>query len=230
MPSDRVSYQEGSVERVHRAKGPDQWVYRWWSTTPEGKRLHRSKVIGSIERYPTLTAARRAVQNFRAEVNADHQTAGRITVSEAWGHFQANELRDKDVARSPTTVQSYLDWFRLHIIPTWGKVALDDVKAVAVEKWLRSLDLAPASKAKIRNHMSALFSHCIRHELYGKLNPITSVRQSAVRKEDPDVLTLDEIRGIMLNIEPLAVRMMVAVAAATAAAQERAARPEVGRR
>jgi integrase len=77
-------------------------------------------------------------------------------------------------------------------------------------------DLAPGSKAKIRNDMSALFSHCIRHELYTKLNPIASVRQSAVRQRDPDILTLDEMRAILENIEPLAIRVMVAVAAASA--------------
>jgi integrase len=139
-----------------------------------------------------------------------------MTVGEAWGHFQANELRDPDVDRSPTTIQSYLDYFKARILPTWKDVALDDVKSVAVEKWLRSLDLAPASKAKIRNHMSALFSHCIRHELYGKLNPIASVRQSAVRRRDPDILTLDEMRSIINNIKPAAIKMMVAVAAASA--------------
>jgi integrase len=64
--------------------------------------------------------------------------------------------------------------------------------------------------------MSALFSHCIRHELYTKLNPISSVRQSAVRQRDPDILTLDEMRSILGNIGPQAIRVMVAVAAASA--------------
>jgi integrase len=161
--------------------------------------------------YPTLGAAKRAVESFRAEINAGAQKTVRMTVGEAWEHFQANELRDPDVDRSSTTIQSYLDYFRSRILPKWKDVALDDVKSVATEKWLRSLDLAPASKAKIRNHMSALFSHCIRHELYNKLNPIASVRQSAVRQRDPDILTLDEMRGIIENIKPAAIKMMVAV-------------------
>ena len=79
-----------------------------------------------------------------------------------------------------------------------------------------ALMLAPASKAKVRNHMSALFSHCIRHELYSKLNPITPVRQSAVRQRDPDILTLEEMRSIINNIKPAAIKMMVAVASASA--------------
>lgn len=210
-------YQEGSIERVHNAKGPDKWTYRWWESSIQGgPRVHRRKLIGTIDDYPTIGAAKRAVEGFRSEINANAQKTIRMTVGEAWEHFQANELRDPDVDRSSTTIQSYLDYFRSRILPKWKDVALDDVKSVATEKWLRSLDLAPASKAKIRNHMSALFSHCIRHELYSKLNPIASVRQSAVRQHDPDILTLDEMRAILGNIKPPAIKMMVAVAAASA--------------
>jgi integrase len=219
MGSNRnsTSYQEGHIERVRLAKGPDQWTYRLWETSKQsGRRIHRRKLIGTVETYPTTGAAKRAVEGFRAEINAAATKTVRMTVGEAWGHFQANELRDPDVDRSPTTIQNYLDYFKARILPTWKDVALDDVKSVAVEKWLRSLDLAPASKAKIRNHMSALFSHCIRHELYGKLNPIATVRQSAVRQRDPDILTLDELRAILSNIEPPAIKMMVAVASASA--------------
>jgi integrase len=244
MASNRTSYQEGYLERVHRVKGPDRWVYRWWgSPGPGGTRNHRSRVNGTVTRFPTASKAKQAVENFRSEINAaeERKLAG-ITVAEAWAHFQANELRDPNADRSPTTIQSYLDYFKAHIIPKWGGVPLDEVKSVAVERWLRSLTkapaqprkvaigeakpatpketapqpLAPASKAKIRNHMSALFSHCIRHELYTKLNPIAPVRQSAVRQRDPDILTLDEMRSIINNIKPAAIKMMVAVASASA--------------
>jgi integrase len=219
MASNRnsTSYQEGYIERVQHAKGPDQWTYRWWETSQQdGRRIHRRKLIGTVEAYPTIGAAKRAVEGFRAEINSAATKTVRMTVGEAWGHFQANELRDPDVDRSHTTIKSYLDYFKARILPTWKVVALDDVKSVAVEKWLRSLALAPASKAKIRNHMSSLFSHCIRHEIYGKLNPIASVRQGAVRQHDPDILTLDEMRAILGNIKPAAIKMMVAVAAASA--------------
>jgi integrase len=37
-----------------------------------------------------------------------------------------------------------------------------------------------------------------------------------VRQRDPDVLTLEEMKAIIENIEPQAIRMMVATAAVTA--------------
>jgi integrase len=185
--------------------------------TADGTKVHHNKTIGDINRYPTKADAKRAVESLRAEINfTAADKIGRMTVAEAWWHFQSNELRDTDMDRSPTTIRGYMDYFRGRILPKWGNVMLNDIKSVAVEKWLRSLDLAPGSKAKLRNHLSSLFSHCIRHELYAKLNPIASVRQSAVRQREPEVLTLQEMRSILTNIEIPVFRVMVATAAASA--------------
>ena len=146
-----------------------------------------------------------------------------MTIADAWGHFQEHELRNPQVDRSATTIQNYLDYFKTHIIPDWGKVYLDDVKAVKVEAWLGQLTrldgrtpLAPGTKAKLRNHFSSLFSHCIRWELYTKANPIEKVRQSAKRQKAPLTLTIEEIAMILYHIDSEAIRVMTAVAAGSA--------------
>jgi integrase len=93
----------------------------------------------------------------------------------------------------------------------------EDIKRfIEVERWLRGLDLAPGTKAKIRNHLSSLFSHCIRHELYSQLNPIASVRQSAVGQRDPDILTVKEMQATIGHIASPTIRLMVLVAATSA--------------
>jgi integrase len=67
----------------------------------------------------------------------------------------------------------------------------------------RALPLARGSRAKIRNLMSALFSHAIRWE-WTERNPIKSVRQSAKRMRTPDVLTPEEIMALLKRLpEPL---------------------------
>jgi integrase len=208
-------YQEGSLERVKRAKGPDVWVYRWREVDSNGNRVQRKKIIGDLDRYPTRKSAKLATENFRLEINAREERLGKMTVGEAWGHFQLHELRDPAVGRSATTINCYLDFFRSQILPTWKDVLIDDVKAVAVEKWLHSLDLAPGTKSKIRNLLHVLFNHLIRHELYTRVNPITAVRQSAKRLREPDVLTLEEMQAILSHITAPAVRVMVLTAAAS---------------
>jgi hypothetical protein len=45
----RSRYQEGSIDRVPRAKVPDVWVYRWRKPAPDGKRVQHKRVIGTVE-------------------------------------------------------------------------------------------------------------------------------------------------------------------------------------
>jgi integrase len=217
MPVTRSSrYQQGTIDQVKRSKGEDVWVYRWRETAADGSRVQRKKTIGDLSQFPTEKSAWQAIENLRAEINSAEQRVGKTTVADAWGHFQIHELHDPGVGRSDSTICGYLDYFKNQILPRWGKVCLDDVKAVKVERWLRGLDHANGTKAKIRNHMSALFSHAIRHELYSRLNPISSVRQSAVRERDPDTLTIKEMEATIATIGPQAIRVMVMVAATTA--------------
>jgi integrase len=73
--------------------------------------------------------------------------------------------------------------------------------------------LARGSKAKIRNIMSALYSHAIRWE-WADRNPISSVRQSAKRQRTPEILTPEEIMAILKELsDPL--RTMVELEAFT---------------
>ena len=63
--------------------------------------------------------------------------------------------------------------------------------------------------------VSALYSHAIRHELYDKLNPISSVRQSAKRQRVPDTLTLPEMQAILANLTDPMHRLALLIAAVT---------------
>src|SRR5450631_3313284 len=73
---------------------------------------------------------------------------------------------------------------------------LNSIRAGEIELWLRSLPLALATCAKIRNVMSVLFNHGLRHELIHR-NPVQWVRQSAKRKNIPAVLEIKEVRSLL---------------------------------
>jgi integrase len=213
IPSTRSTYQEGSYEEVRRAKGPAVWVYRWRERQPDGRNVPRRKVIGNLNQLPTKADAKRAAESLRSEINARRDRVGKMTVEQAWGDFQLKELNRK---RSPTTIQNYQDYFKCYILPRWGAVDLEEVETVAVEAWLDDLPMAPATRAKIRNHMSCLFSHCIRHKHYRQMNPITEVRTSSIPEREAAYLTLEEIQSILMNIGPDAIRVMAAVASGSA--------------
>jgi hypothetical protein len=109
-------------------------------------------------------------------------------VNDLTAHYSKYELTEDRKAFA--TVEAHSSYIKLHILPKWGMLKLTEVKTVAVEGWLDALSLAPGTKTKIRNIMSAIYSHGIRHE-WITFNPISKVRCSAMRLREPDVLTPD---------------------------------------
>jgi integrase len=110
------------------------------------------------------------------------------------------EFAEDENHKSYATQDTYEAYLRKWILPRWKSYRLQDVKAVQVEQWLKSLPLAPGSKAKIRNIMSALYSHALRWE-WTTRNPITHVRQSAKRRKTPVVLTIEQIKAFLSNLK-----------------------------
>jgi integrase len=89
-----------------------------------------------------------------------------------------------------------LVYLRKWVLPKWGPVYTQNIKPIAVEQWLHSLDgLSNGSKSKIRNIMSGIFSHAIRYEL-AERNPITAVRQSGKREKVPVILEVAELHRL----------------------------------
>jgi integrase len=111
------------------------------------------------------------------------------------------------------TVKAHTSYLKLNILPKWGKLKLTEVETVAVEGWLDSLSFAPGTRTKIRNIMSAIFSHGIRYERI-TFNSISKVRCSAKRLREPDVLTPDEFQALLLEFS-LREQVMVMLAGST---------------
>jgi len=196
--------QQGSVIQTSRKSGPDVWQFRWSEKNLNGRRVYRRRVIGTVDQYADEAAVRHATLALISEVNVrSHQDhVGPVTIDQLCEHFEQWELWSGVGLRSFSTVKGYRGNLRKWIRPSWGSRQLDEIKAVDVEGWLRGLNLAHGSRAKIRSNLSVLFNHACRHELF-HCNPIQFVRQGAKRRQTPDVLTGSEIRML---IESLSVR------------------------
>src|SRR5216683_5392948 len=229
----RTSYQKGSLRLADRKKGK-VWEFLWREVQLDGAIRRKHIVIGTQEDLPTESAAQAAVDAIRLEIN--QQTPQRLIKSISFetlvNHYRQHELPDifnktkptPDAAdedrKSYSTQVTYEGYLKKWILPRWRSCRLTDVKATEVEKWLKSLcfprtgvPLARGSRAKIRNIMSALYSHAIRWEWTEK-NPITSVRQSAKRQKAPDVLTPEEIMAFLKEL-PDPLRTMIELDAFT---------------
>ena len=133
-----------------------------------------------------------------------------ISVQTLVEHYREKEL-GPDCTKSRKTQVTYAGYFRKWILPRWGSYRVTEVKAVAVEQWLRSLKYADGSKAKARNIMSAVFNHAVRWE-WLTVNPIRMVRQSAKRTRIPIVLSIEQIAALLRILkEPTRTMVFLAV-------------------
>jgi integrase len=206
-------YQRGSLSILKRKRQPDAWVFRYYAEEG-GRRVYKKVIIGSLAEFPKRKDAEKHLAQLRVDINEGAEFAP-MNVEQLAAHFKHVELPLK----AHSTNESYKNFLNLYIVPRWGNQTLASLKSVEVENWLRGLkkqdggSASPATKTKIRNLMSALFSHAIRYEWASK-NPITPVRTSSKRLRTPDVLTPAEFQGLLGEL-PERERVMVLLAGAT---------------
>jgi integrase len=201
-------FQQGSLLKLKRKNSPDVWVFRWYDET-NGTRTYKKRTLGKVTDMPLRRDAEKAVADFRANINVEVRVPQ--TISDLAAHYRKYELTSDKKAFA--TIESTSIYLSRHIVPKWGDVWLSDVRTVEVEQWLHSLPYAPATRSKIRNIMSALFNHGIRHE-WTHRNPITKVRASAKRLREPDVLSPAELSALISEL-PLREMAMVMLAGST---------------
>lgn len=201
----RQRYQHGCLTKKTRTRGGDVWEFRYYETTTEGKRRRRSILVGSVARYPTVGDAQREIEPLRLRLNIESRLGGPVTINALIGRYIEQELPERH-----STKRSYLTGLNRWIKPRWGDYRIEDVKTVAVEQWLRSLQLAPKSKTHIRSLMHLLYQNARRWEMVSN-NPIELVRQSGKRLRIPRVLTAVEVRLLLEQLaEPYHTMVLVA--------------------
>lgn len=209
----RTSYQQGSLKLEERKRGPAVWVYRWWEKDISGKTVRRKAQVGSLEQYPNESAAQAATDALRLTVNnsSKRKNLSKTTVNTLWEHYASEELPLKQVS----TQDIYSIFVKNWVLPRWGNLTLQEVRTVEVERWLRATELADGTKAKIKCVMSALFSHAVRWEFCGynpissgipvgnggKRGPSTGVRISAKRQRSPLVLSPEQVKSGLTELE-----------------------------
>ena len=172
----QARYQNGCLTTIIRKDGIERWQFRWRSRYPDGSLQPCKKTIGPVSEYPLKSKKLQdALLGLRMKINMEPSTKlSPITIAALIEHYERIELaepEDEESGRAHST-RSRLKWL-LHrwVVPRWGKLNINDIKAVAVEHWLRNLvkkdtqgaeRLARGSRAKIRNAMSALYNHALR--------------------------------------------------------------------
>jgi integrase len=97
--------QHGSLATKTRLEGSDVWELRWSEKGPHGKRVYRKRVIGTVDEYPDVHAARAAVAGLIAEVNWSNTRGNSttMTLAQLSIHFEQRELARSNSWRSYST-------------------------------------------------------------------------------------------------------------------------------
>ncbi len=219
----RARYQAGSCRPVVRKDGTTVYEFRWWKVEPDGKRCRASDILGTAEDLDTDAKLRKAIDKQRVIINSPELASKHgMTLESIILHYRQKELINK-AASTQGTEAGYIDnW----IIPRWGKKRAEDIRTMEVEEWLKGIKRMDGTRAKIRNILSAIFSHAVRWELAVR-NPIcgqggssgrrgasTGVRQSAKATRVRAIIAPEQMQQIFEEL-PLREQAMTILDAVT---------------
>ena len=135
----RARYQQGNLKRVKRQSGPDAWIFRWYEIQDDGHTKYRKVVVGNVEKYPTESAAQKAVEALHITINQETPRAAlnRISFGTLVSHYLETELpEDQMRAKVPeanSTVVTYKRYLQKWILPRWKANSLRDIEPIAIE-------------------------------------------------------------------------------------------------
>lgn len=210
MLRTRTRYQKGSIELRPRKSGPAVWVYRFRDANGSRKGV----TIGTIDKYKSEAAAAKAAGYLRLKANADNPTAQLVYLTDIASKYIDEELPEL----RHSTGHAYRFYLNNYITPKWGEYMLEEIRPMAVELWLKELNLAPKTKNHLKNLMRVLFNCAMRWEIYmGNSNPMSlvRVRGGSKRIKQPRVLTGEECQALIQAVPNEPYRTMLILDMAT---------------
>lgn len=169
----------------------------------------KSQTIGTKQEFPTKAAAWREAQKLnlsRSSTNV-HEIE---TVNAIVARYESERLPTRF-----STARMYRSWLHNHILPRWGAVSVNDLQPRDVELWLRSLKLAPKSKAHIRAMLRIIVDFAMwAGVMKVSRNPIelVVVKGATKRMRQPRSLTVEEFQKLISELaEPFKTMAQIAV-------------------
>jgi len=140
-------YQNGCISRSVNGSGTPIWIFRWYETQVDGRRIRKKKQIGTLDQFRTEAAAEKAAMGLRLAINSEKKSElNTITMEQLAQHFRDKELVDYgEEGRAWSTRDRYESCLNHWIGPRCGSVKLSAIKAPMVEEWLRKLKRQPRS-------------------------------------------------------------------------------------
>jgi len=100
----RMSHQHGSMKLADRRTGK-VWEFRWREVQIDGSVCRKNIVVGTLEEFPTESAAQSAVDAIRPTINRQtpQQLLKNVSVETLVKHYQEHELPGIFSKQTPAT-------------------------------------------------------------------------------------------------------------------------------
>ena len=181
-----------------REKNKDSGVW-WVFVAYKGRRTSRQ--VGSEEAATDAATKIQARLTLGAAAFPEKKKPPAPILSTYCERFQKNYMPG---ALKDTTRESYTTSFRLHILPEFGKLHLDEIDRGKMEKFVAGLMRKNLARDTIRLIIAALgtlYEHAIQHKVVRE-NPTRNLtklyKQAPVKHDEIQPLTAEEV-GIFLK-------------------------------
>jgi integrase len=220
-----MAYQKGSIRKVKRLQG-DTWMLRFRQDAPDGTRKEHTLPIGLVRQFPKESDAWKEAHRLGliVRINAEAEV-GRIRF-DALASFYLKVDFGPDAVRpkSSNTIPITEHIVRDYLTARWGEELAEDIKPLAIQRWLISLHtekkLAWTTIAKMRGVMSRIYRV---GKLHGKVskNPLECVQTRSKTDYRAIVLTPEQTLGILKRLtNPLHFALVLTCAATALRASE----------
>lgn len=211
----RQSFQQGSVVRRKRVKGPDVWVFVYRENGTQ-----KTQRIGTLEKYATKASAEKAAVKLRKDINGRREY---VYVNDLLNRYEKEGLPDREV-----TSATYLSILK-RVRAEWGSVRLDVLAKdlMGIEKWVNNLQTYPTKNKPPRDlskksklHFKAFIHRLFERALFWNMldlqrNPIglISVKGRAGRQKPLVIVTEEQYHRLLSDPKlPEYVKVMIQVA------------------
>lgn len=169
-----------------------------------GGRQHQHKIGGFGDL--TFDQARKKAKQLRSQVTLGEDPAVQKADRKAVPTYAA--LAKQHLAHARTHLRTAEDIetiMRLHLLPRWEKLRLDQIHSQDIALWLsekRVEGLAPATVEKLRVTLNRSFVLAARWKIAGgQHNPVTGVERPRFNNKKERFLTADEARRVIQAAE-----------------------------
>jgi len=169
--------------------GKVRWYARYYD--PSGKRHSKAfDTAAEADRFLTIVKHSKLTGGY-VDPNRSKLNVG------AW----ADQWLDSKLNLAPKTRDRYEGIIRAHIRPRWGKVQLNKVTHADLQRWVASIDAAPATVKKVHRVMSMLLAWAVTDDRLAR-NPAEKISLPRVRQPEKRFLTHQQVAELAEAVGP----------------------------